>query len=281
MQPAGELSDRRKRASASCWTSRTLDPPASPLTGASRWSRGSWSSRLHAGRRWRPAAAGGRWRWAVRQPGGLPWFFAFGARWRLLDDALEGVPFAWRGDRRGVWATAPVTGALATLVLAAALGFPTCLALLACLAGARAHTALIAWCRGPLRARDPARPHRPRAALQAHRRQPRRPYESEAGVGVGSADGDLEVQVRAGREAGLARRGRPGADGRRSAPTLTARLKVGVAGVEAVAVVEDDREAPAVVVAGEDHAAGGGGGDEVPWRAGKSRPAWKRLPRGP
>ena len=31
----------------------------------------------------------------------LPWFFAFGARWRLLDDALAGIPFAWRGDRTG------------------------------------------------------------------------------------------------------------------------------------------------------------------------------------
>ena len=40
-----------------------------------------------------------------------------------------------------------------------------------------------------------------------------------------------------------------------------ARGEVGVAGVDAVAVVEDDGEAPAVVVAGEDHAAGGGGGD--------------------
>ena len=70
----------------------------------------------------------------------LPWFLAFGARWRLLDDALAGVPFAWRGDRAGVWATAPVAGALVTLVLAAALGLPTVLAFLACLAGAALHT---------------------------------------------------------------------------------------------------------------------------------------------
>lgn len=75
----------------------------------------------------------------------LPWFFAFGARWRLLDDALAGVPFAWRGDRTGVWATAPVAGALCMLVLVAALGFPGVLALLACLAGGGGYTALLAW----------------------------------------------------------------------------------------------------------------------------------------
>jgi hypothetical protein len=92
-------------------------------------------------------AGGGAWALAT---GGalalaaLPWYFAFGARWRLLDDALDGVPFVWRGDRSGVWATAPAAGALATLVLVAALGFPPLLALLSCLAGAAAYTALIA-----------------------------------------------------------------------------------------------------------------------------------------
>ncbi|HWK30182.1 MAG TPA: hypothetical protein VNS09_26680 [Solirubrobacter sp.] len=92
------------------------------------------------------AGAGG---WALAAGGALafaelPWYFAFGGRWRLLDDALEGISFAWRGDRTGVWATAPVAGALATLVLAAALGFPTLLALLTCLAGGAAYTALVA-----------------------------------------------------------------------------------------------------------------------------------------
>src|SRR5215216_7842673 len=61
------------------------------------------------------AAGSGGWALAwggAAALGGLPWFFAFGARWRLLDDALAGVPFAWRGDRMGVWATAPVAGAL-------------------------------------------------------------------------------------------------------------------------------------------------------------------------
>jgi hypothetical protein len=94
-------------------------------------------------------AGGGGWALAwggAAALGGLPWFFAFGARWRLLDDALEGVPFLWRGDRMGVWATAPVTGALATLVLVAALGLRPALALACCAVGACAHTALIAWC---------------------------------------------------------------------------------------------------------------------------------------
>ena len=92
-------------------------------------------------------SGGGGWALAIGGAlalAGLPWFFAFGARWRLLDDALDGVPFVWRGDRSGVWATAPVAGALATLVLVAALGFPRFLALLACLAGAAAYTALLA-----------------------------------------------------------------------------------------------------------------------------------------
>ena len=75
----------------------------------------------------------------------MPWFFAFGARWRLLDDALAGVPFAWRGDRMGVWATAPVSGALLTLVLCAALGFSSGLTLLCCLVGGALYTAVIAW----------------------------------------------------------------------------------------------------------------------------------------
>ena len=77
--------------------------------------------------------------------GGLPWFFAFGGRWRLLDDALAGVPFAWRGDRTGVWATAPVAGALGTLTLVVGAGAPAGLALCCCLLGAVAYTALIAW----------------------------------------------------------------------------------------------------------------------------------------
>src|SRR5689334_1761068 len=95
------------------------------------------------------AAGGGGWALAwggTAALGGLPWFFAFGARWRLLADALDGVPFAWRGDRMGVWATAPVAGALLALVLCVALGFPSGLTLLCCVLGAALYTAWIAWC---------------------------------------------------------------------------------------------------------------------------------------
>ena len=56
-----------------------------------------------------------------------------------------GVPFAWRGDRTGVWATAPVAGALGALVLVRRPRLlraprPALLPL-----GAAAYTALIAW----------------------------------------------------------------------------------------------------------------------------------------
>ncbi len=56
-----------------------------------------------------------------------------------------GVPFAWRGDRAGVWATAPVAGALLALLVATTFGFPSALALLVCLAGAAGYTAAIAF----------------------------------------------------------------------------------------------------------------------------------------
>src|SRR4051812_812286 len=91
---------------------------------------------------------GGRWALAlgfVLALAGTPWVFAFGGRWRLLDDALDGVPFVWRGERTGVWATAPLAGALLMLVVAAALSLPGVLALLVCLLGAAAYTALLAW----------------------------------------------------------------------------------------------------------------------------------------
>src|SRR5690349_11546052 len=47
---------------------------------------------------------------------GVPWVFAFNGRSRLLDDATRGVPFAWRGDRSGIWACAPIGGALLVLM---------------------------------------------------------------------------------------------------------------------------------------------------------------------
>jgi hypothetical protein len=70
--------------------------------------------------------------------------FAFGGRRRLLDDALAGASFLTRGDRPGVWASAPIAGALLTLVVVS--GLPFALALLCCLLGAAAYTAAIAYC---------------------------------------------------------------------------------------------------------------------------------------
>jgi hypothetical protein len=75
---------------------------------------------------------------------GIPWVFAFGGRWRLLDDALGGASFAARGDRPGIWATAPVAGVLLTLLVVS--GLPFALALLCCLLGAAAYPAAIAYC---------------------------------------------------------------------------------------------------------------------------------------
>jgi|GEM_PF-4082371 hypothetical protein len=93
------------------------------------------------------AGAGG---WALTTSvvialGGLPWIFAFGGRWRLLDDALAGTPFWLRGDRVGAWATAPIAGALIALWLCALLGLPSWFAVLALFAGAGAYTAFVAW----------------------------------------------------------------------------------------------------------------------------------------
>ena len=68
---------------------------------------------------------------------GLPWVFAFGGRWRLLYDAVAGVPFTWRGDRAGVWATAPAPGALLALLLSVCARAPRAsLVFLASIAGA-------------------------------------------------------------------------------------------------------------------------------------------------
>jgi hypothetical protein len=74
---------------------------------------------------------------------GLPWLLAFNGRPYLLDDALNGVPFAWRGERTGVWAFAPPSGALLGLLLVAALHLGTFLGLLVCLGGAALHTWLL------------------------------------------------------------------------------------------------------------------------------------------
>jgi hypothetical protein len=73
----------------------------------------------------------------------FPWLLAFNGRPHLLEDALAGKPFAARGERAGVWATAPAAGALLALLLVAALGVGAFLGVLLCLAGAGAYTGAI------------------------------------------------------------------------------------------------------------------------------------------
>ncbi|HEX6022468.1 MAG TPA: hypothetical protein VFZ00_10775 [Solirubrobacter sp.] len=74
---------------------------------------------------------------------GLPWVFAFNGRWRLLDDAIAGVPFEWRGDRAGIWSTAPVGGAMLALLFSVTIGLPGVLVFLASIAGAAGYTAAL------------------------------------------------------------------------------------------------------------------------------------------
>ena len=84
-------------------------------------------------------AGGGGWALAwggAAALGGLPWFFAFGARWRLLDDASTASRSPGAATACGVWATAPVAGALAHARPRRRPRLPGRLALLACLAGA-------------------------------------------------------------------------------------------------------------------------------------------------
>ena len=74
----------------------------------------------------------------------FPWLLAFNGRPYLLDDALAGKSFAGRGERAGVWATAPAAGALLALLLVAALGLGPILGFALCLTGAAGYPALIA-----------------------------------------------------------------------------------------------------------------------------------------
>jgi hypothetical protein len=76
---------------------------------------------------------------------GLPWVFAFNGRWRLFDDALARVPFWWRGERAGIWATAPFAGALVTLLVVAQLGPPMVFGFLAWMLGGAGYVALFVW----------------------------------------------------------------------------------------------------------------------------------------
>jgi hypothetical protein len=96
------------------------------------------------------ALLAGAGKWAVWGTGALvlaalPWVFVSFGRPYLYDDALEGVPFAWRGERAGVWATAPVAGFLLALTLVDLLDVPAVLAVLACPAAAAGYTGLLLW----------------------------------------------------------------------------------------------------------------------------------------
>jgi hypothetical protein len=73
----------------------------------------------------------------------FPWLLAFNGRPYPHEDALAGKPFAARGERAGVWATAPAAGALLALLLVAALGVGAFLGVLLCLAGAATYTGAI------------------------------------------------------------------------------------------------------------------------------------------
>jgi len=88
--------------------------------------------------------------WAVWGAGALvlaalPWAFVSAGRPYLADDAMGGVPFAWRGERAGVWATAPAAGFLLALALAQTLDLGAVAAVLGCPLAAVAYTWLLAW----------------------------------------------------------------------------------------------------------------------------------------
>jgi sugar phosphate permease len=74
---------------------------------------------------------------------GLPWLFASFGRPYLLDDAAAEIPFAWRGERAGVWATAPPAGGLLALAVLQVLHLGVALALLGAVAGAAGYTWLL------------------------------------------------------------------------------------------------------------------------------------------
>ena len=180
------------------------------------------------------AAGGGGWALAwggTAALGGLPWVFAFGGRWRLLDDALARRPVRLARRPHGRVGDRPRRGRAGRAAGSSrALGASAGLAFSACLLGAAAYTALIAWVEAryerailldltvlelALRAdhrhppvtkgSDPLTIKRRPQSLKDHQgSDPAVQAEGEARVGVRAADGDLEVQVRAGREAGCA-----------------------------------------------------------------------------
>jgi hypothetical protein len=96
------------------------------------------------------ALVAGAGAWAVWGTGALvlaalPWVFVSYGRPYLLDDAHAGIAFAWRGERAGVWATAPAGGFLLAITFVDVLGLPGLLGFVACPAAAAAYTALLVW----------------------------------------------------------------------------------------------------------------------------------------
>jgi hypothetical protein len=85
------------------------------------------------------------WLGAVLAFAGIPWLLAFRGRARLRGDARAGLPFGLRGDRPGIWAIAPIAGALLALAAGGLLGLDSVrLRILLCMAGAAVYTWLLA-----------------------------------------------------------------------------------------------------------------------------------------
>ena len=73
----------------------------------------------------------------------LPWLFVSFGRPYLLDDAAAEVPFAWRGERAGVWATAPPAGGLLALAVLRGLHLGLGVVFVGAIAGAVGYTWLL------------------------------------------------------------------------------------------------------------------------------------------
>jgi len=85
------------------------------------------------------------WLGAIVAIAGIPWLLAFRGRARLLPEARAGVPFHLRGERPGIWAIAPLAGALLALAAGGVLGLDSVgVRILVCMAGAAAYTWLLA-----------------------------------------------------------------------------------------------------------------------------------------
>jgi hypothetical protein len=85
------------------------------------------------------------WIGALLAFAGIPWLLAWRGRVRLREEAWLGIPFHMRGERPGIWAIAPLAGALLALAAGGMLGVDSGLLRVAmCAAGAAAYTWLLA-----------------------------------------------------------------------------------------------------------------------------------------